>query len=138
MEWALLPLTKVTEIKLDNRSSRLAIKKRKENEKKKIKSESSTINEVDAMLSPLPLKLPTTRNILRTTFSEAVPHCDRNAFPEIKTKSSKGASASPHWSTPTTGSTLLPSKELMGVTVDNVSKTLEELTLKKTSRYIIS
>jgi hypothetical protein len=71
MEWALMPLTKVNEIKLDNRSSRLAIKKRQESEKKQSKqSESASINEVDAMLSPLPLKLPTTRNILRTTFSE--------------------------------------------------------------------
>ncbi len=140
MEWALMPLTKVNEIKLDNRSSRLAIKKRKENEKKKtIKSESSTINDVDAMLSPLPLKLPTTRNILRTTFSEAVPQRDQDAFPEIRaTKINKGAPTSPHWSTPTTHSTMLPSKEVVSVAVDNVSKTLEELTLKKTSRYIIS
>ena len=134
-----MPLTKVNEIKLDNRSSRLAIKKRKENEKKKTKkSESSPINDVDAMVSPLPLKLPTTRNILRTTFSEAVPQRDKDTFPEIKTKSNEGTSTSPYWNTPTTHSTMLPSKEVVSVAVDNVSKTLEELTLKKTSRYIIS
>jgi hypothetical protein len=146
MEWALMPLTKVNEIKLDNRSSRLAIKKRQESEKKQSKqSESASINEVDAMLSPLPLKLPTTRNILRTTFSEAVPQREKDTLPEIRVKSSKvrtssrSSSTSSSSSTPNSNYTILtPSKDVTRISIDNVSKTLEELTIKKTSRYIIS